>query len=110
MNCAAASNASLEPFNEGPAVPPGASFAHALCAERNAGAVVSMSDGMFGSRLPGPGSGKFGTPCVRRHFTYVSAGSALEAAPVLLAEPQAASASAKPTTASHVMSHSGGAC
>jgi len=66
---AASSDASLEPVDDGPVPAPGSSFAHALCAERNAGAAVSMSDGTFGRRPSEAGSGKFGTPCERRHFT-----------------------------------------
>jgi hypothetical protein len=81
------------------ALTPGISLAHAFCADRNAGAVVLMSDGMFGKRPPGAGSGKFDTPCERRHRTYSSAWSVAALAGVPLdAPPHAARPSAPPIT------------
>ena len=77
------------------ALPPGASLAHTRCALWNAGAAVSMLDGMFGRRPPGPGSGKLGTPCARRHRTYVSAGPVLAGAvPAGRSDPHAPTAAA----------------
>ena len=105
MHCASARSASLDPLDDGPAVLPGSSFAHARCAERNAGAVVSMSDGIFGRRPSAGGSGKFVTPCERRHFTYVSAAvSPAAPVPVSPAEAHAPSTSATATPTSQVMS------
>ena len=100
---ATASSRSLSVSSEEPeALPPGISPAQAFCADRNAGAAVSMLDGMFGSRPSGSGSGKSGTPCARRHLTYVSASPAFDG--VVLAgraDPHAAIAAA-PATAKSV--------
>src|SRR4029077_14760244 len=71
--------------------------AHASCASRNAGALVSMSDGMFGRRPPGLGSGKFVRPCDRRHRTYASAWSPVALlVPVFAADPHPAKARMAP--------------
>ncbi len=99
---ATASSRSLSASSEEPeALAPGASLAHTRCAVWNAGAPVSMLDGIAGRRPPGLGSGKSGTPCARKHRTYVSASSAFVGlVPAGRADPHAALAAAPAITTS----------
>lgn len=105
MHWASASIASLRLSDTGPlgGPAPGISFAHAVCADRNAGDCgLDPDPGPIWIPLPEPGSGKFGTPWARMQLAnLIGEGTSFDPDPLpdMPEEPHPVSGSAQPMAA-----------